>query len=278
MKKQLTSLLKAVGKNILPDKVIDDYRFESVDLESRVNNPVLIFTLDSCRYDVFVEAYDEQLPAKNVQKTYSPACWTIPAHEAIIRGSLPYNEIVKGREYLINDYDFADHPLTNYHSYSFGSTALFYLSKESKMDNNFFRYFDDYNCVRSCTDDYKVLEYAKERIEDKRDQDFFGLINLGLTHYPYNHYEMGMDEFREKVKKGEIKTEEAKEKQVEACKKSLEMISEFRDEIPAGTQIIITGDHGELLGEEGSVGHNPNLDIKFHEKLHEVPFLQWVES
>jgi glucan phosphoethanolaminetransferase (alkaline phosphatase superfamily) len=56
------------------------------------------------------------------------------------------------------------------------------------------------------------------------------------------------------------------------------MISEFRDEIPPGTQVIITADHGELLGEDGSVGHNPNLDIKFHKKLHEVPFLQWVES
>jgi len=277
MKNELSNLAKAIGRNILPQEVIEDYRVESLDLGSRVENPVIIFTLDSCRYDTFVEAYDEDLPAKNVEKVYSPACWTIPSHEAIIRGSLPYNEIVRGREYLINDYGFADHPLPNYHTYSFGSTAVHYLSKESKMDNNFFRYFDDYNCVESCTNDQDVLRYAGKCIKENKSQNFFGLINLGLTHYPYNHYDMGMDKFMKKVKKENISTSEAKEKQVEACKEVLGLISDFRDQIPSGTQVIITADHGELLGEENSVGHNPNLNIKFHEKLHEVPFIQWVE-
>ena len=68
-------------------------------------------------------------------------------------------------------------------------------------------------------------------------------------------------------KYGDNKLKEAYEENLRFVLKYVKEIVEF---IPSG-KIVITSDHGELLGEEGKYGHPGNFR---HPKLLEVPWLE----
>ena len=44
------------------------------------------------------------------------------------------------------------------------------------------------------------------------------------------------------------------------------------DQLPSGTWVIVTSDHGELFGEQRYFGHGPIS----HEKVFEVPFVEGI--
>lgn len=263
------ALAESLGRYILPREVVDDYRCRVHEIE----RSVLVFTLDSCRYDVFVDAYSGQLPAKKVRRAYSPSHWTLPSHESIARGQIPFGDFVSPFE----DIPYNGTPLPRQHEYSFGSTAMPYLSDAEQLMNNLHRYFDNYSCAEEIDSSQEVLEKAAEFIDPEA--DFFGLVNLGETHSPYRDFQdQTTDELRERLQSGDLSYETLYDWQVESAKELIEEIAEFRDHIPEGTLVVVTSDHGELFGEEDSFGHNPQKDAIFHSKLYEVPVIYWTES
>ncbi|MFB6144607.1 MAG: hypothetical protein ABEJ98_04825 [Candidatus Nanohaloarchaea archaeon] len=212
-----------------------------------------------------------------LKKVYSTCSWTIPGHESILRGKLPHSKELRPDEVLENEYNWGAYPMPMLHDYSFASTALPYLGKKKYTETDIQRYFDDFLNIADCRKDQKLLDHAEKKIKSS-DVGFFGLINLGGTHYPYNHYDISNKEFREKWKNGGLQIKEAHEKQKEACEDLIEMISDFRKCLPSGTQVIVTADHAELFGEEGGFGHTADNDAHFHKKLYEVPLIEWVEK
>lgn len=266
---ELKAFGKAFGKYVLPEEVVKDYRSQLQVVE----DSVLIITLDSCRHDTFVEAYDNNFPAKNVREAYSPCNWTLPSHESIARGHIPFGDFVDP----LDDKGYSRGiPLPTQHHYSFGATAMPFLSESKPLMNNLHSYFDDYYCAEQADSVDKVLEEAAEFMEEET--GFFGLINLGETHSPYKDFDSRTaDSIIESLESGDLSYEQVHDWQIQSAKYLIEKISEFRQHIPEGTTVIITSDHGELFGEEDGFGHNPYKKAVFHENLYKVPLIYWRE-
>lgn len=266
---EIKALTKSIGKYFLPNEIVSDYRKEL----KNINKSVVIITLDSCRYDVFKEAYDEQLPAKKVRKAYSPCNWTLPSHESIARGFIPFGDFADPLETI--NYNFGL-PLPEQHQYSFGTTAIPYLSQSKTLQNNLHTYFDNYYCAEKANSCEEVLSKAEEFINNN--EKFFGLINLGETHSPYKDFEnKTTSELIKNIKSGDRTYSEVYEWQVASTEYLLEEISTFTEKLPKETLIIVTSDHGELFGENESFGHNPHEEATFHKKLYEVPLIYWTK-
>ena len=63
---------------------------------------------------------------------------------------------------------------------------------------------------------------------------------------------------------------EMRDRQIAAVRYLDGVIEELVDIVPGNTFITVTGDHGELFGEDGYFGHGPIM----HPKVLEVPFVE----
>jgi membrane-anchored protein YejM (alkaline phosphatase superfamily) len=271
VRKRINTLTKALGKHILPEKVVRDYRKRMN--RQNIKKNVVIITMDSCRYDVFQSAYEEDFPAKNVRKAYSQSNWTLPSHESIVRGFLPHGDFVNPLENIGYSLGLR---LPRQHEYSFAATAMPYLSESRVTENSLHECFDNYYCAEKANSSEDVLRKAEKFINP--DKNFFALINLGETHLPYHKFkEIGTKDMLEKIESGNVSKNEAKNLQQKRAKELIDQLNSFIEKLPDNTLIIVTGDHGDLLGEGGGYGHNPNLKAKFHQKLFEVPLLYWYK-
>lgn len=263
---QLQVLAKSVGKSLLPEKAKEYYKRERLE---EIDNSVMIFVLDSCRFDSFKEAYDGQLPAKNIRKAKSPSNWTLPSHESIARGFLPFGDF----ENPLNVFDLEmGVPLPRQFNYSFDVTSMPYLSDSPYIQNYFHRHFDSYHCTEDSASSTEILKRARKEIPE--DKSFFGLINFGETHSPYKkHYERSTQDILDMLDNNEVSYNELHQQQIESATTLLEKIEAFLENIPEGTLVIVTADHGELFGEGGGFGHNPKMRAVFHPKLYEVPLI-----
>ena len=265
---RLEASAKSIGRKILPKEVKRKYKKYRRD---KIENSVIIFVMDSCRYDSFEQAYDSQFPAKKVRKAHSPSNWTIPSHESIIRGFLPFGDFENPIKVFEPKFGT---PLPNQFDYSFGVTAIPYLSSSSFIENHFHRHFDDYYCEEELDSADRILKRASRYL--KRSDNFIGLVNFGETHSPYkNHSETELDELLDKVDNGKLTYDDLQDMQKESAEYLIEKIRDFLEEIPEGTLVIVTADHGELFGEKGGFGHNPHKRAVYHKALYEVPLIYW---
>lgn len=259
-------------KSILPN-FVEEHLYQKRRAKKQVSLDVnlLIIVLDACRYDTFRDVYNGEFPG-GLSKACSTACWTVPSHESIARGMIPFSADRRPTEVFANEY-MIGFPLPSQHPYSFGIAAMPYLSDNATTENKTVQYFDHWECVPDSQNAKEVLEKSKRHMTHG---DFFGILNLGETHFPYDYYDENLDEFLEKVESGDTNLDQAREQQRQAARKLIEMIDEFRSKIPAGTQVVLTADHGELFGERGGYGHDPDGQAVLDTKLFEVPLLSWI--
>lgn len=270
MKRQIEALVKSLGKFLLPEEVVHEYRNQLISVE----DSVLIIVLDSCRYDVFREVYDDQFPASEVKRAFSPADWTVPSHESIARGQIPAGDFDNPIN-SITDYSKGV-PLAGQHESSFAVAAMPWLSDSSAVSNNFHTYFDDFYCAEDPDSCDEVLGKAREFVDGNK--NFFGVINFGETHSPFDHSRPeNTQEVFEGIRNGKWSAEEVKGWQADSAEMLIEEIDDFRECLPKDTLVIVTADHGEMFGEDGGLGHDTLKDAHFHDKLFEVPFLSWRE-
>lgn len=260
-----SNLVRRVGE-ALPVPTSDRNEFVIEDL----THPTLVVVFDACRYDSFVEAYDGRFPS-SVERAYSHAMWTIPSHEAIVRGGLPYNDRTRPDAVFRNDYPKKYFPLSRLHPYSFGLVSIPMLADIPAVRTTLCDHFDDWQYHPDCDE---LLAEAVEYLQT--DEPFFGLLNCAKTHFPYG-YDMDWDDLEAQLESGEITFEELQRRQVEACEELIADVDGLRRHVPEGTQVILTADHGDLFGEEGSFGHNPRSLATFDPKAFEVALLSWVE-
>lgn len=245
---------------------------------SPVERPLLICVLDSCRYDVFAGIDDEWIhdSGKTLRKAYSTASWTIPGHEAIVRGrQLPlptggdaYDDVFE------TEYNTGQMPLSYEHEYAFSFTALQLLSPEYSVSNPFHTYFEEYECLARIQSAEEIADKAIAAME--KDDSFFGLLNFGETHHPWLIENEEAWEILQATADSEEKKEEALSLMQEGARVIIEQLKRIEAAAPDGTQFVVTADHGELMGENGQVGHGPGSGN--HPKLFEVPLLHWVKN
>ena len=270
----IADTVKAVGKTVLSDDTVRRARFKK-RLSDTPDTSILVIVFDACRYDTFNAVYNNEFPA-DVYKAYAQACWTIPGHQCLVRGAFPASP--DQSEKLLPDGCIGGYyPLPLQFPYSFGATAMPYLSKSQFAANPLPNYFTDWFCAENPVSADTVLEHS-ERFLDNADEPFFGLVNFGETHFPYGQYDGDLSDLLTDIEHGNVTYDQLHSWQKEQCQQLIRCVQVLQQHISQPIRIILTADHGELFGENDGYGHNFNKQAVFHRKLFEVPLVSWEVS
>jgi arylsulfatase A-like enzyme len=266
---------------------------------------LVVVTLDSCRYDTWVQAQPEHLALIGpVERRWSYASWTAPAHYNLLMGLLPHTSPahVFASEYYKRDFlryrerlhvdgvewkrmlpslhlpTFLRHTL-GFRTHALVSLPVLNPATAINRDFQTFELMSRHNDMAAMVD---RLSFDDERPS-------FHLLNVGETHYPYALPHEPADQWprisglhgavgdldtatdglaAEFFTGGELAA--LRDRQVEAVRYLDDLFGKLFDRLPDNTWLIVTSDHGELFGEDGYFGHGPVC----HDKVLEVPFVE----
>lgn len=263
-----------------------------------------LIVLDACRYDEFEKVYSNFFKGsleKKISRGTGTAEWLhktfssrynydyISANPFINSHGIPLNESFKGCEEdwkptekfrkIIDSWDQDwDEELDTVHPRDLTDRAINHESGRKTI----IHYIQPHRPYITCPEEGELWD-ARERItgmEEKSSKRKIidstrGLWNPVFKRFPdsvkwkiKDLFNVEQDHFGKLVKKiGPEKTWEYYRKDLELA---LEEIKRFVEQNP-GKKIIITADHGELLGENGDWGHELESDKK---GLKEVPWLE----
>lgn len=271
----------------------------------------VLVVLDSCRYDSFMAA---RMPNASrlgpVERRYSYASWTSPAHFNLLMGLLPHPspqnvyasdhyraDFLRYRERLgMDQVGFLNmlprlwlpHFLRSHGYHTRAITSLPVLNPDTPLNTD----FDSFELMERHNDFAAMLP----RLRLSANRPTFTLLNLGETHYPYAtpdepeqswprvHGVRGVwREVDATLRAGapvaaadaprlfdQDRLDELRARQVRAAAHVDRVLGTLFDLLPARTWVTITADHGELFGEGGYFGHGPIN----HEKVLEVPLVE----
>ena len=270
-------------------------------------NSLIWLVLDSCRHDSFLRARRDHFDAFTaanrtcVERRWSYASWTAPAHYAFLMGMVPHanpagvfacevyrQEYMRWSERLgVRDLDFArflphlslPRLLRELGYRTVGRVSMPVLNEATLLAGH----FDDYRLM----DNHNDFAGMVAEMTFPANRPMFYFFNLGETHYPYmlNEAELprlsglhgvlrGMAEGRPSDESGPFCDPELMARlhaqQVRCVEHVDGLFGRMLKQCPRGTHVIVTADHGELFGEDGHFGHGPVM----HEKVFEVPFLE----
>jgi len=210
-----------------------------------------LFVLDACRYDYFKELYINYFKGK-LLKVYSPACRTVEWLDTIFKRPL-------------NCYYFSCCPWIHSHSrwslYNRKIIDLWDGIWESKLKTVPAKEANKAILI-------KYLEYIKRK----------SIIHYVQPHYPYiGKYKFPIppsgkiDNMNQIIMMLQGREEELKKAYISNLEYVLEATKELIDYLD-GDNIIITSDHGELLGEHNYYFHDYSPVVIWKE-LREIPWL-----
>ncbi len=273
-------------------------------------NNYLLIIFDSCRYDSFVQTQPKTLAKLGtIERRYSYASWTAPSHFNLLMGLMPHNSpkfTVASDSYKVEFAKYATRlgtdnidfkamlpslylPIFLQEKLGYATHAMVslpVLNPKTLLN----RGFDTYTLMAKHNDMRTMLRSI--RFEEERPS--FYLLNVGETHYPYAlpqedpvdwpkvHGVHGVYKHMGDSATGDCQPEatkafpaeatmkEMRERQVGAVRYLDAVMEELFDMVPKNTYITVTGDHGELFGEDGYFGHGPIM----HSKVMEVPFVE----
>ena len=273
--------------------------------EPQGQNNYLLIVLDSCRFDSLLAANPKHLlKLGSLEKRWSYASWTAPAHYNLLMGLLPHTRPTQvfasehyKQEYLrynerlgtrqpIEFKHLLPHlylPTLLKHQLGYTTHAMVSLPvlNPSTLLN---RDFDSYRLMPRHND----MAAMVEQLRFDPDRPSFYLLNVGETHYPYALPDedpslwpriSGVNGVLKRLDEGEeagipffsaAQLEELRQRQIEAVRYLDGVFEQLFDLVPKNTYITVTADHGELFGEGGYFGHGPI----HHEKVLEVPFIE----
>jgi membrane-anchored protein YejM (alkaline phosphatase superfamily) len=250
----------------------------------------MLITLDSCRYDTYCDAKTPVLAAFGPWLlAQSPATYTYAAHQSFFVGVLPnvsepvpyYNRFTRQ---LIGLLEVGETPVKK-------STYFTVASDRDAVDGfrrigfqtigtgamNWFRQASltaSFERFKMLTDAESQIDYYLRELDP--DSPFFGFINFGETHDPYD--------FRGKTEPCPVRVQarrmswppvesgpvgrdhDAYWHQVQAIEFLDGQLARLFESLPQNTIVVVCGDHGECLGEDGYWGHGIG-----HPKVFEVP-------
>ncbi len=268
-----------------------------------MNNNIIFIVMDSCRFDTFVAAKTPNFDRiGEVEKRFSYASWTAPAHYAFTMGMLPHSnptEVFASEVYKEEFVQWTDRTGANIDFKDFlpelslpavlGKLGYRTVARVSMPVLNRFtiinQHFSDYKLMENHND----FDGMVEEISFSTEEPYYYFLNLGETHYPYMlmgenlpHISGVHGVFKsldgKKEKNAETKDEFFDPEQMKMLQNQQIKCVEYIDDLfgklmeksPDNTYFIITSDHGELFGEDGFFGHGPIM----HEKCFEVPFVE----
>jgi hypothetical protein len=254
---------------------------------------MVMLVLDSLRYDTCLEAAPKNLARiGEIERRYSYATWTAPAHYNLLMGLVPHPEPIpagmSSPEYLRSEFlrlgemlqiDTGEiqnhHPpalfvptflrTLGYHTRAIVSMPV--LNSHSITNRD----FESYDRMKRINDMAAMIE----QLEFDPARPTFYLLNTGETHFPYI---VPGDDVTAWLRRGmsaehsQAELDELRERQVRATKYIDGLFSTLFNTLPPDTYLVVTSDHGELFGEDGQFGHGPFI----HQKVLEVPLVEGI--
>lgn len=264
-------------------------------------NHIVFIVMDSCRYDSFTAARTPNIDRIGaVERRYSYASWTAPAHHVFVMGLMPHSspkevfasevykdEFLQWRERTgSGDISFKEFlpdlslpkVLRRLGYRTVAKVSMPVLNRNTLISRD----FDDYKLMPNHNDFAGMI--AEMEFPDGEPHYYF--LNLGETHYPYMldgsklprisgvHGALkAMDESPAASPEPGFNPEQMemlRGQQIKCVEYIDGQIGRMMTMTPPNTHFIVTADHGELFGEDGYFGHGPIM----HEKCFEVPYVE----
>jgi hypothetical protein len=278
--------------------------------EPRGRNHYVLVVLDSCRFDTWMAAKPKVLGRLGtVERRYSYASWTPPAHYNLLTGLLPHPSPrgVFASDYYKGDYLHFNRRLATDHVAFEKLLPALYLPTFFRRELGYYTHarvsipvINPATPLNRDFDSYRLMERHNDfaallgTLAFSAERPSFHLLNLGETHFPYAtaeedpkdwpkvHGEGGVLRALESGTVGLLRERDApaefdaavlerlRRRQVRAVQQLDPLFEQLFDRVPKNTFVTVTSDHGELFGEDGYFGHGPI----FHEKVFEVPFVE----
>ncbi len=257
----------------------------------------LLITLDSCRYDTYVETATPSFDRIGApRKALAPANFTFPSHMAIFSGFTPGDPLVA--ESLVNPVAGKFWKVGQTHTRK-GSRNLMVLDCKNVIDgynkagyatigSGAMTWFDPREASSApLTADFQQFCYpgnyyslAKQIAYLERsirlladDQRFFAFLNVGETHLPYWHAEADWPRGENLClpfdPQGTNDAAKCRARQSSSLAYVDGTIASLLEAISLEeTHVLICGDHGDCWGEDGLWGHGIT-----HEMVMTVPLV-----
>jgi len=225
---------------------------------------VLLISIDTCRSD-YLSCYGyprkttphiDALAEEGVlfENVITPVPITLPAHASMLTGTTPlYHGIHDNLGYRLGNSQTTLAEILRKRGYKTGAIiSSFVLDSQSGLDQGFNTYNDHFeNEIKSSNFVERLGEeashFALEWLEKHKDDRFFLFLHYYDPHYRYEPPEPYATRFKNNLYAGEIAYTDYCIGQVIKSLKELELYD--------STLIVITGDHGEMLGEHGEAEH-----------------------
>ena len=228
---------------------------------------VVVITIDTLRAD-HVGCYgDKEIRTPNIdalaqegirfERAYAPVPVTLPAHTALFTGTYPLRSGM---------HDFADNKLNpaqptlasvlKENGYVTGAViGAAVLDSRFGLNHGFDFYYDHFDFSRLQESNLDEMERSGDLVADQAldwvaknyQKKFFLWMHLYDPHYPYHPPSPYSEEYRDRPYDGEIAFADAQVGR---------LIRELKEKgVYQNTVIVLTGDHGESLGEHGEKTH-----------------------
>jgi len=239
--------------------------FRGAPVSSKDIRHILLISIDTCRAD-HLGCYGyhrpttpniDKLSAQSVlfENVISPVPITLPAHSSMLTGTIPpYHGVHNNSDYKLGESNVTLAEILTERGFATGAIISAYvLDSQFGLDQGFDMYNDSFEePVRNLLyfserRGAEASRFANEWLEKHKDEKFFLFLHYFDPHLKYSPPEPFATDFKDNLYAGEIAYTDYCIGQV---------IEKLKDlNIYDSTLLIITADHGEMLGEHGEDAH-----------------------
>ena len=239
--------------------------FRAGAFSSRDIRHVILISIDTCRAD-YLGCYGYDRPTTpNIDKlskqavlfenVISPVPVTLPSHCSILTGTIPaYHGVRNSYDYKLGKSHVTLAEILKQRGFTTGAViSAFVLDSQFGLDQGFDSYNDHFEeparnlLYFSERRGAEASRLATEWLEKHKDEKFFLLLHYFDPHIKYNPPEPFASEFADNLYAGEIAYTDY------CIGRVIEKLKELG--LYDSTLVIVTGDHGEMLGEHGEETH-----------------------
>lgn len=229
---------------------------------------IILISIDTCRAD-YLGCYGYQsettpnidaVAAEGIlfENAISPVPVTLPAHSSMLTGTdPPYHGVHDNSAHLVDDSNVAlAETLKNVGFTTGAAVSAFVLDAQFGLGQGFDTYHDDFETPRVGNTVVQrrageTTRVALEWLEENKNEEFFLFLHYYDPHHKYQPPEPFASQFASNPYAGEIAYTDHCIGQVIQKLKDLKLY--------ASTLLIITADHGEMLGEHGEARLNRTI-------------------
>jgi len=231
--------------------------------QSSIKNVILI-SIDTCRADHLSCYGFNRETTPNIDafategimfiNTVTPVPLTLPAHCSMFTGvNPPFHQVHDNLNNRLGDASVTLAEILNEHGYQ--TTAVvsaFVLDRQFGINQGFDNYYDKFDKEgkleeRTERPGKEVTQLACQYLENRDGEPFFLFLHYFDPHADYNPPEPFKSRYADDLYSGEIAYADCCVGKVIEKLKALDLYD--------STLIVVTGDHGEALGEHGEIEH-----------------------